>query len=69
MKNNQRKKDKDLAHGNLSGEDYLQMRIEQENKWIYEHLQCPKAIFLGIITGGFYYLAQNMNYLKRIGLI
>lgn len=50
-------------------DEYLMMRINQEENWIYKHFYSPKAIFLTIITFGLYSIAQHQNYMERVGLI
>ena len=48
---------------------YLKKKIEEENKWIYEHFYCSKAIVLNILTGGLYGFAQVFKYGRRVGLL
>jgi len=43
-------------------------KFTEEDKWIYENINCPKAIFLTIITLGFYRMAKTMDYMRRVGL-
>jgi len=50
-------------------EKYLQKRIKEEDEWIYKNLNCPKAIFLSMITLGFYRIGKIMEYTRRVGLI
>ena len=50
-------------------DNYLKRKIEEDEKWIYEHFHSPKAIFFNIITLGAYKLAQTTNYMRRIGLL
>jgi hypothetical protein len=53
----------------IEDNQYLAKKIAEEEKWIYENLNCPKAIFLTIITLGFYRMDKTMDYTRRVGLI
>lgn len=53
----------------MNDNQYLAKKIVEEEKWIYDNLNCPKAIFFTIITLGFYRMAKITNYARRVGLI
>ena len=47
----------------------IKEKIEEEKKYVYNHFYSPKAIFLNIITLGFYGHVQLIRNAKRIGLL
>lgn len=53
----------------MSRDEYLQIKIEEEEKWLHTNYYSTKAIILNLITLGMYGKIQCGNYMRRVGLL
>ena len=49
-------------------ETYVEQKYREEREWHYKNVYSPKAIFLNIITLGFYGYAKLFENARRIGI-